>query len=261
MSAGSANTDALFDRELKKYDTLKADVAANVGRNEELLAAISRDAQVWQQHPFYASSDLLMFLLSSHQQICTGTATASLLHIKQPFCFMLFSHQQICTGTVTASLLHIKQPFCFMLSSHQQRCTGAATASLPRIKQSLSYHPSTIALALSPQLNPLSQVVLLLNRCACVQAFKAVFEVPAWRAACEGAAGGIKAVLKTYKEVLDHLSEGLRFYMSLQVRRHTAQRGMGEMFHVVNHSCILSEGLRFYMSLQVGHVFCSSSAT
>jgi hypothetical protein len=46
MSAGSANTDALFDRELKKYDTLRADVAANVGRNEELLAAISRDAQV-----------------------------------------------------------------------------------------------------------------------------------------------------------------------------------------------------------------------
>jgi programmed cell death 6-interacting protein len=49
------------------------------------------------------------------------------------------------------------------------------------------------------------------------QAFKAVFEVPAWRAACEGAAGGIRAILKTYKEVLDHLSEGLRFYMSLQV--------------------------------------------
>jgi hypothetical protein len=46
MSAGSANTDALFDRELKKYDTLRADVAANVGRNAELLAAISRDAQV-----------------------------------------------------------------------------------------------------------------------------------------------------------------------------------------------------------------------
>lgn len=47
--------------------------------------------------------------------------------------------------------------------------------------------------------------------------FKAVFEVPAWRGACEAAAGGIKASLKTYKEVLDHLSEGLRFYMSLQV--------------------------------------------
>ncbi|WIA35320.1 hypothetical protein OEZ86_003775 [Tetradesmus obliquus] len=101
MAAGSANTDALFERELKKYDALKADVAANVGRNAELLAAISRDAQ----------------------------------------------------------------------------------------------------------------------------AFKAVFEVPAWRAACEGAAGGIKATLKTYKEVLDHLSEGLRFYMSLQeaVKQHQQQ--------------------------------------
>ncbi|WIA15140.1 hypothetical protein OEZ85_001828 [Tetradesmus obliquus] len=101
MAAGSANTDALFERELKKYDALKADVAANVGRNAELLAAISRDAQ----------------------------------------------------------------------------------------------------------------------------AFKAVFEVPAWRAACEGAAGGIKTTLKTYKEVLDHLSEGLRFYMSLQeaVKQHQQQ--------------------------------------
>lgn len=46
MHAGSANTDALFDKELKKYDAIKADVARNVARNEELLAAVSRDAQV-----------------------------------------------------------------------------------------------------------------------------------------------------------------------------------------------------------------------
>lgn len=46
MAAGSANTDALFERELKKYDAIKADVARNVARNDELLAAISRDAQV-----------------------------------------------------------------------------------------------------------------------------------------------------------------------------------------------------------------------
>jgi hypothetical protein len=45
-AAGSSNTDALFDRELKKYDTLKADVAKNVASNSELLAAIARDAQV-----------------------------------------------------------------------------------------------------------------------------------------------------------------------------------------------------------------------
>lgn len=46
MSAGSSNTDSLFDRELKKYDGIKADVTRNVQRNSELLAAIARDAQV-----------------------------------------------------------------------------------------------------------------------------------------------------------------------------------------------------------------------
>jgi hypothetical protein len=50
-----------------------------------------------------------------------------------------------------------------------------------------------------------------------LQMFKAAFEVGAWRASCEAAAGGIKGLLSSYKEVLDHLSEGLRFYMSLQV--------------------------------------------
>eukprot|EP00879_Flechtneria_rotunda_P013649 GHRR01014259.1.p1 GENE.GHRR01014259.1~~GHRR01014259.1.p1 ORF type:complete len:727 (+),score=319.48 GHRR01014259.1:344-2524(+) len=101
MAAGSSNTDTLFDRELKKYDEIKADVARNVARNTELLSAITRDAQ----------------------------------------------------------------------------------------------------------------------------AFKAVFEVPAWRASCEAAAAGIKGALKTYKEVLDHLTEGLRFYMSLQdaVKQHQQQ--------------------------------------
>jgi hypothetical protein len=44
--AGSSNTDALFERELKKYEPIQADVARNVSRNEELLAAVSRDAQV-----------------------------------------------------------------------------------------------------------------------------------------------------------------------------------------------------------------------
>ena len=41
-----APVDALFDREIKKYDGLKADVARNVTRNDELLAALTRDAQV-----------------------------------------------------------------------------------------------------------------------------------------------------------------------------------------------------------------------
>eukprot|EP00775_Hariotina_reticulata_P008073 gene8073-8268_t len=101
MAAGSSNTDALFERELKKYDPIKADVARNVQRNAELLAALSRDSQM----------------------------------------------------------------------------------------------------------------------------FKAAFEVGAWRVSCEAAAGGIKGVLSGYKEVLDHLSEGLRFYMSLQeaVKQHQQQ--------------------------------------
>ena len=47
-------------------------------------------------------------------------------------------------------------------------------------------------------------------------AFRAALAVPAWRAACEGAAAGQKAALRCYRDVLDHLSEGLRFYMSLQ---------------------------------------------
>jgi len=46
MAAGSSNTDALFERELKKYDPIKADVARNVQRNVELLMALSRDSQV-----------------------------------------------------------------------------------------------------------------------------------------------------------------------------------------------------------------------
>ncbi|KAI8477285.1 MAG: programmed cell death protein 6 interacting protein X [Monoraphidium minutum] len=57
------------------------------------------------------------------------------------------------------------------------------------------------------------------------QAFRAVFEVTAWRAACEAAAGGVRVTLKEYREVLDHLTEGLRFYMSLQeaVKGHQQQ--------------------------------------
>lgn len=54
--AGNSNTDALFDKELKKYDAIKVDVARNVARNEELLAAVSRDAQVCEDTLFAASN-------------------------------------------------------------------------------------------------------------------------------------------------------------------------------------------------------------
>lgn len=52
-----------------------------------------------------------------------------------------------------------------------------------------------------------------------------MFEVASWRSACEGASAGLKATLKTYRGVLDHLSEGLRFYSSLQdaVSKHKTQ--------------------------------------
>jgi hypothetical protein len=97
---------------------------------------------------------------------------------------------------------------------------------------------------------------MLLHCSHLLQAFKAVFEVPAWRAACEGAAGGIRAILKTYKEVLDHLSEGLRFYMSLQVGAKLKMSLLPSFSAAAaafsSSCCLASEGLRFYMSLQVG---------
>lgn len=55
--------------------------------------------------------------------------------------------------------------------------------------------------------------------------FKTLFEVGAWRAACANASSNVKALVKTFKEVEDHLAEGLRFYMSLQdaVKQHQQQ--------------------------------------
>eukprot|EP00884_Botryococcus_braunii_P008240 jgi/Botrbrau1/17417/Bobra.0054s0013.1 len=47
-------------------------------------------------------------------------------------------------------------------------------------------------------------------------AYKQVFGFPEWRAACEAAAEGMKAKLREYGELRDNMSEGLRFYMSLQ---------------------------------------------
>jgi hypothetical protein len=47
--------------------------------------------------------------------------------------------------------------------------------------------------------------------------FRSIFEIGAWRQACEQAAAGMRSQVKLFREVMDHLSEGLRFYMSLQV--------------------------------------------
>ncbi|EFN58134.1 hypothetical protein CHLNCDRAFT_141882 [Chlorella variabilis] len=49
-----------------------------------------------------------------------------------------------------------------------------------------------------------------------VAVFKSNYGYQEWRRACEGAAGGIKAGIKSYKELRDNLGEGLRFYMGLQ---------------------------------------------
>ena len=46
--------------------------------------------------------------------------------------------------------------------------------------------------------------------------YKSVFGITEWRQTCEGAAAGLRAQVKGYKEARDNLSEGLRFYMSLQ---------------------------------------------
>ncbi len=53
-------------------------------------------------------------------------------------------------------------------------------------------------------------------------AFRSIFEIGAWRQACEQAAAGMRGQVKLFREVMDHLSEGLRFYMSLQVGRRGA---------------------------------------
>jgi programmed cell death 6-interacting protein len=57
------------------------------------------------------------------------------------------------------------------------------------------------------------------------QVFKTLFEVGAWRAACANASAHVKGIVKVFKEVEDHLAEGLRFYMSLQdaVKQHQQQ--------------------------------------
>ncbi|EFJ43641.1 programmed cell death protein 6 interacting protein X [Volvox carteri f. nagariensis] len=45
--------------------------------------------------------------------------------------------------------------------------------------------------------------------------FRALFDVDGWRAACETAATGIRESVRQYRELLDHCSEGLRFYLGM----------------------------------------------
>ncbi|KAG2435427.1 hypothetical protein HYH02_011927 [Chlamydomonas schloesseri] len=45
--------------------------------------------------------------------------------------------------------------------------------------------------------------------------FRAIFDVTGWRAACEAAAAGVRETVRQYRELLDHCSEGLRFYLGM----------------------------------------------
>lgn len=49
-------------------------------------------------------------------------------------------------------------------------------------------------------------------------AFRTIFDVDGWGRACEAAAAGVRGSAKVFRELLDHLSEGLRFYIGMQVR-------------------------------------------
>eukprot|EP00200_Dunaliella_tertiolecta_P017215 CAMPEP_0202411634 /NCGR_PEP_ID=MMETSP1128-20130828/22377_1 /ASSEMBLY_ACC=CAM_ASM_000463 /TAXON_ID=3047 /ORGANISM="Dunaliella tertiolecta, Strain CCMP1320" /LENGTH=780 /DNA_ID=CAMNT_0049017371 /DNA_START=116 /DNA_END=2454 /DNA_ORIENTATION=- len=54
--------------------------------------------------------------------------------------------------------------------------------------------------------------------------FREVFDVHGWRAACEAAAAGIREEARTFKGLLDHCSEGLRFYLGMhEVERRCRQ--------------------------------------
>ncbi|KAK9820581.1 hypothetical protein WJX72_011897 [[Myrmecia] bisecta] len=59
-------------------------------------------------------------------------------------------------------------------------------------------------------------------------AYRHAFGYPEWRAACEAGAAGMRGKLALYKEVRENMSEGLRFYMSLQEAIATLQQQTGD---------------------------------
>ncbi|KAK9909798.1 hypothetical protein WJX75_007558 [Coccomyxa subellipsoidea] len=59
-----------------------------------------------------------------------------------------------------------------------------------------------------------AQVMEVIDREAA--AYKQAFGYPEWRAACETASAEVRRSMGGFKEVRDNMSEGLRFYMSLQ---------------------------------------------
>ncbi|GLC38437.1 hypothetical protein PLESTB_001578000 [Pleodorina starrii] len=63
--------------------------------------------------------------------------------------------------------------------------------------------------------NLAAQDNLLAATAATNTAFRSVFDVNGWRAACEAAAAGVRETVRQYRELLDHGSEGLRFYLGM----------------------------------------------
>ncbi|KAI7841696.1 hypothetical protein COHA_004563 [Chlorella ohadii] len=58
--------------------------------------------------------------------------------------------------------------------------------------------------------------------------FKNNYGYQEWRRACEGAASGVRASARTYKDLRDNLGEGLRFYMGLQDAIRTLRQQVGD---------------------------------
>ncbi|GFR44800.1 hypothetical protein Agub_g6135, partial [Astrephomene gubernaculifera] len=63
--------------------------------------------------------------------------------------------------------------------------------------------------------NLAAQESLLAATGAANATFRALFDVNGWRAGCEAAAAGVRETVRQYRELLDHCSEGLRFYLGM----------------------------------------------
>lgn len=48
-----------------------------------------------------------------------------------------------------------------------------------------------------------------------MQLFRSIFDVPGWHAACVASAAGLRDSAKSFRSLLDHISEGLRFYIGM----------------------------------------------
>ena len=75
-------------------------------------------------------------------------------------------------------------------------------------------HAALTLLQVSSNLS--KQSALLASLAAAQATFRSAYGYSEWRRACEGAARGARSQAGRYRELQAHLSEGLRFYTSLQ---------------------------------------------